>query len=273
MPDLDKSWEKVRALYMPRYVQMARENQATAIVPFSQSLYLSIVDSESTGACYGFSLGWLVFLRDQNSNGHSFVEEAFLMAASFKSLDEKGKRAAQFTGYQGKLTDYQMYWPSKYQIVDELKKVGLNLVKWDQEIPGNSSSMLKALTAALTDGTNGEYFLIKSPNHAMATAHHNGRYAFFDPNFGEAAFGSSNDFAGFVRNWMGRTKFSRPIREQREVGETRLPRSALAYKFAGSPLPNDKAAIPLKSRSIAKRFANVGYGSKLPASPAHLHGI
>ncbi|HUN38663.1 MAG TPA: YopT-type cysteine protease domain-containing protein [Acetobacteraceae bacterium] len=205
MPDLDKSWEKVRA-YMPRYVQMARANQAKAIVPFSQSLYLSIVDSNSTGACYGFSLGWLVFLRAPQSNGSSFVEEAFLMAASFKTLDEKGKRDAKFTGYQGQLNSYQMYWPSEYQTVDELKRAGLSLVKWDQQIPGHSSSMLKALTAHLTDGSKGEYFLIKSPNHAMAAAHHNGRYAFFDPNFGEAAFDSSNSFKEFVQKWMGQDK-------------------------------------------------------------------
>jgi hypothetical protein len=232
MPDIDKAWETVRAKYLPRFVGMARKHGAIAVTPFSQANMLKAVDPNSTGWCYGLSLGYLLsignpFVPDD------FIADAHVSAAISANLDpSKVGKYGSFTGFTQDVHGYQNYWPSQYQTEGELKKIGLTTREWDKVFDDTFYRFTK-VAAYIADAPAETFFLIKSPNHAMAASSRITKlgspagWRFFDPNFGEVVFGSASDFKEFFVAWFDQDKIQKSYKGSRGGQRGAPPASSL----------------------------------------------
>ena len=229
MPDLDKSWEKVRSIYLPKFVGKARENQASKVVPFSQANMLLSLDPKSGGWCYGLSLGWLVSLKSPSSNG-GFAEQVYTAAAANLGNKDAPGRYGNFSGFVSDVKTFQNYWPSKYQTEETVQNVGLNTQEWDHTFNDRFFRFSK-VAEYITGKTKNSYFLVKSPNHCMAAACDKDGFHFFDPNFGEVVFPSPANFKTFFVFWFDQKGIQTAYKGSEGGGKNAPPASSLVLKL------------------------------------------
>jgi YopT-type cysteine protease-like protein len=204
MPDMDTNWERVRQK-LPEFVSLARTYHATSVLPLSQANLLKAINPESSGICYGLSMGYLIEINTPGSSSTRFVELAHHWASV---ASEKGKIGAmthevyKLGNWSGRINSFQSYWPAKYRTVEEFRDAGLTTeVAWDVTF----DQILRRFTKVaeyITGCSSVSAILIKTPNHAMAAFVKNGSYGFFDPNFGEVTFASPKNFTGFFVKWF-----------------------------------------------------------------------
>jgi hypothetical protein len=223
---MDTSWEKVRQK-LPIFVALAREYNAASVTPLSQANLLKAINPNSHGLCYGMAIAYLVEVFSQGGSGVNFVANAHLAAAEAARPHEV-RRIGDWTG---KVNDLQSHWPSEYQTVDDLKRVGLNTkVAWDVTFDQTFYRFTK-VADYIIGCASGSAIIIKSPNHAMAAHRKGGRFAFFDPNFGEVVFTAAGDFRSFFVKWFDRDFIQKAYKGSEGGGRNAPPAKSLVLEL------------------------------------------
>lgn len=203
MPDLDASWQAVRGL-MPTFQSSARSYGATRVRLYAQALTIMTVGGQS-GICYGLAAEWILAQRLGRT---SAISSAFRIAGHAASHD--GERNDDWWRISHTLHHQQFNRHEPLEALqatesDQFHRAGLTLVTTG-EFHHSYGRMARAADFMIAQ--NG-YYVINTPNHAMAARTTGGACTFFDPNLGEAEFPDQQSFRGFVVHWLSKKRITR----------------------------------------------------------------
>lgn len=199
MPEADTAWQGSRNVIAMLHAY-ASDCNAVKKKGFAQALYIAIMKGRE-GICYGLSVGYILQFTKTGS-ADEFLDTIFISSAK-RISDGPDPEINLF--YQKIASDYH-HLQFGSQHIDFLKDKGfLTHVKkknFDQTI-GRTKKLAEFLADA--DG----YYLIQTPNHAMASVKKGQTYIFFDPNSGEFTFATGKDFKKFIQKYFDDSKISR----------------------------------------------------------------
>jgi hypothetical protein len=222
MPDMDKSWNKVRDK-LPEFIALARKFNATDIVPTSQALILAELSPDSGGWCFGLSMAYIIGMA-RGDSAASIIGNGY-QAAGFAAGKTDQTRIGQWTG---NIRNYHSRQHAEYQVSEDVGQAGLITSEWNTEYSDYFGRFGKVAKGLVSIGTG--YALVNSPNHSMAAAV--GRtFSFYDPNFGSVTFATAQQFQDFFVAWFDKDFIQRSYKGTAGGAKNGPPAKSLVIKL------------------------------------------